>query len=463
MALVLKNRVKSTTTTTGTGTITLGTAAAGYQDFSIIGDGNETYYAIKGTTEWEVGKGTYTSSGTTLSRQLVFGSSNNGALVDFAAGTKDVLCAYPAAAMPLGVPFCDDNEIGTDLSGWTAFQAALNNGVAGGTTFGNNNTNGIVTTREGRIISGTRYWGGVLAPNGTIHCVPYSGNGPSGLKLNPDGTNSSYALAYTATVSPFYVGGVLAPNGDIHFVPARAIRGQKVNSSGVVSTYSLVYTVNDAYFGGVLAPNGDIHFVPYSANRGQKISASGVVSTYSLVFTGSFAYFGGVLAPNGDIHFVPAGAPVGQKISAAGVVSTYSLINTVSGTKYSGGVLSPNGDIHFVPYGAAVGQKISAAGVVSTYSLIYTVGGNASGGVLAPNGDIHFVGYDGLVGQKISVTGVVSTYSYGPANPICAGGILLPDGTIQFIPFNSFTLKISTNPGSPLGPGVCLSSFLNKF
>jgi hypothetical protein len=73
-------------------------------------------------------------------------------------------------------------------------------------------------------------------------------------------------------------GGVLAPNGDIHFVPVGANRGQKISSIGVVSTYSLVYTVaGNAYFGGVLASNGDIHFVPTS-DRGQKINASGVVS-----------------------------------------------------------------------------------------------------------------------------------------------------------------------------------------
>jgi hypothetical protein len=35
----------------------------------------------------------------------------------------------------------------------------------------------------------------------------------------------------------------------------------------------------------VLTPNGDIHFIPHSANVGQKISATGVVSTYSLVYT----------------------------------------------------------------------------------------------------------------------------------------------------------------------------------
>jgi len=69
MALVLADRVKETTTTTGTGTITLLGAVSGYQSFAAIGNANTTYYAIVGpTTEWEVGIGTYTSSGTLLSR-----------------------------------------------------------------------------------------------------------------------------------------------------------------------------------------------------------------------------------------------------------------------------------------------------------------------------------------------------------------------------------------------------------
>jgi hypothetical protein len=68
-----------------------------------------------------------------------------------------------------------------------------------------------------------------------------------------------------------YIGGVLAPNGDIHFVPYAATMGQKINAAGVVSTYTLVNTAG-AYLGGVLAPNGDIHFVPYTAAVGQKIS-----------------------------------------------------------------------------------------------------------------------------------------------------------------------------------------------
>lgn len=98
MALVVADRVKETTTTAGTGTVTLLGASTGYQSFAAIGNGNETYYTIAGQTsnEWEVGIGTYTSSGTTLSRTTVLASSNSGSLVNFSAGTKDVFVTYPA-------------------------------------------------------------------------------------------------------------------------------------------------------------------------------------------------------------------------------------------------------------------------------------------------------------------------------------------------------------------------------
>ena len=99
MAFVLADRVKETTTTTGTGTVTLAGAATGYQSFSAIGNGNSTYYTIAGqsSSEWEVGIGTYTSAGTTLSRTTVLSSSNSGSLVNFSAGTKDVFVTQPSS------------------------------------------------------------------------------------------------------------------------------------------------------------------------------------------------------------------------------------------------------------------------------------------------------------------------------------------------------------------------------
>lgn len=115
MALVLADRVKETTTSTGTTAITLAGAATGYQTFSsTIGDNNTTYYTIADQTgaNWEVGIGTYTTSGNTLSRDTVLSSSNAGSLVDFTAGVKDVFVSYPAERA-----LYSGGDIGTPASG----------------------------------------------------------------------------------------------------------------------------------------------------------------------------------------------------------------------------------------------------------------------------------------------------------------------------------------------------------
>ena len=104
MAFVLNDRVKQTSTSTGTGTINLTGTETGFETFVTgIGNSNNTFYAIAndGTSEWEVGIGTVTDAATdTLSRDTVISSSNSDSLVDFAAGTKTVLCTYPASRAP---------------------------------------------------------------------------------------------------------------------------------------------------------------------------------------------------------------------------------------------------------------------------------------------------------------------------------------------------------------------------
>ena len=95
MALVLADRVQETTNTTGTGTLTLAGAVAGYQSFAAIGNNNTTYYTILSGTDWEVGIGTYASSGTTLARTTILSSSNSGSAISVAAGAS-VFATYPA-------------------------------------------------------------------------------------------------------------------------------------------------------------------------------------------------------------------------------------------------------------------------------------------------------------------------------------------------------------------------------
>lgn len=96
---ILTDRIWETTTTAGTGTITLLGAKTGYQSFAVVGDQNTTYYCIadQSGSNWEVGQGTYTLSGTTLARNTVISSSNGNALVSFGSNTKDVFVGLPAS------------------------------------------------------------------------------------------------------------------------------------------------------------------------------------------------------------------------------------------------------------------------------------------------------------------------------------------------------------------------------
>ena len=99
MAYVVKDRVRETCSSPGVGTVTLLGAVTGYVTFSVIGNGNSTYYCIadQSGNNWEVGIGTYTSSGTTLSRDTVLSNSaGTTAKINFSSGTQDVFVTYPA-------------------------------------------------------------------------------------------------------------------------------------------------------------------------------------------------------------------------------------------------------------------------------------------------------------------------------------------------------------------------------
>src|SRR5574337_102816 len=96
---VFADRVKETTTTTGTGTVTLAGAATGYQSFAAVGNGNTCYYCETDGTNWEVILGTYTASGTTLSKTTILSSSNSGSAVTWGAGSKDVFLVTPASVV----------------------------------------------------------------------------------------------------------------------------------------------------------------------------------------------------------------------------------------------------------------------------------------------------------------------------------------------------------------------------
>ena len=96
---VFLNRVKMTSATTGTGTLTLGSAVSPFQTVAAAGGANSDVYSylIEDGTDWEVGVGTYTSSGTTLSRGSVQ-STNAGSAIN-CTGNQTVTIIESAADM----------------------------------------------------------------------------------------------------------------------------------------------------------------------------------------------------------------------------------------------------------------------------------------------------------------------------------------------------------------------------
>ena len=139
MALVVADRVKETTTTTGTGTVTLLGASTGFQSFAVIGDANTTYYTIAAQTgtEWEVGVGTYSSSGTTLARTTVLSNSSatQPSALSFSAGTKDVFVTYPSERAVY------TDAAGTTITPNTASVLGLVSGGTGASTVAGAQTN----------------------------------------------------------------------------------------------------------------------------------------------------------------------------------------------------------------------------------------------------------------------------------------------------------------------------------
>ena len=97
MALEIHDRVKETTTTTGTGTYTLAGAVTGFETFTAnLDNGDTTYYCCTDNTDFEIGIGTFTSSGTTLARTTVLASSNSNSAVNWSSGTRTIFMTYPA-------------------------------------------------------------------------------------------------------------------------------------------------------------------------------------------------------------------------------------------------------------------------------------------------------------------------------------------------------------------------------
>ncbi len=159
MPLIVADRIMESSVTTGTGAFTLAGAYTAYRAFSAVCATNDTaYYVIEAidangnaTGDWEAGLGTY-SGANTLTRTTVLASSNAGAAVNFAAGTKRVrleaIAAYLAAFLT-SVPFAVAGDINTG----TDTTKALNSDALAGSNTGKRLVEILVTDPTGSALT----------------------------------------------------------------------------------------------------------------------------------------------------------------------------------------------------------------------------------------------------------------------------------------------------------------------
>jgi hypothetical protein len=123
MALVVNDRVQQTGTANTTVSFTLTGTVVGYQSFAVVGNGNTTFYAATDVSgSWEVGIGTYSTGGPTLTRTTILSSSNSGSAVTF-SGTVTVFVTYPS-----------EQSVNLDASGNVTALGTITSGAWNGST-----------------------------------------------------------------------------------------------------------------------------------------------------------------------------------------------------------------------------------------------------------------------------------------------------------------------------------------
>ncbi len=123
MAISFYDRVKETSATTGLASIALGGAVTQFRSFaSVYSNAVQSYYcaADQSGPNWEVGIGTYLSSGNVLGRTSILASSNSGNIVNFTSGSLFVFNTIPAISAPNSIAGSGRNIVVRQASTTTA-------------------------------------------------------------------------------------------------------------------------------------------------------------------------------------------------------------------------------------------------------------------------------------------------------------------------------------------------------
>lgn len=207
-----------------------------------------------------------------------------------------------------------------------------------------------------RFIEATNlgYGGQILAPNGKIYGIPELANevmvfDPASESISYIGEDEIRALGYPGRIQ-MYFGGVLAPNGSIYGIPLAAETIIKIDpDTDTVSFFGELQEGSRKWAGGVLTPDGIIVAVPDDATQILLIDTNDdSISFLDVPDYGNQKWSFGVFAPNGLVYMVPDDAPTFLTLDLA--TNTLNEFGDFpESDKWNGAVVGFNGKIYTVP------------------------------------------------------------------------------------------------------------------
>ena len=402
MALVVYDRVQETTSTTGTGTITLDGAVTGFQSFAIVGNGNTTFYTIVNGSQWEVGLGTYSTTGPTLARTTIYATSSGPASPITLSGGSIVFVTYPAEK---SVNFDSSNNL-TLLGDLYSNSINFNTGgmfapngtyLFGGSTYGNQVQ---VTDGSGTEIN-SLYDGVVRINTGTAGSISktftFDINGNLSVnRLNQANRTTTAAGGTTAlTVASTYIHTLVGTGGQTYTLPDATTL-----ATGVAFLFNNIAT-------------GTLTIQDYATGSIGTIPAGGA----GAVFLTNNATVGGTW----DLHgYLPEGVTFGTNAFNLGTA-------VVSGGTWNGGTIQPAyGGTGLTTFAAANNALYSTgASTLTAGTLPVAAGGTGLTTFAAANNALYSTGASTLTAGTLPV----AAGGTGLTTLLGAGAVLYADTT----------------------------------
>ena len=447
MALVLADRVQQTGTANTTVSFTLSGSVTGFQSFAVIGNTNTTYYgATDASGNWEVGLGTYSTTGPTLTRTTILSSSNSGSAVTF-SGTVNVFVTYPSdrSVYSNGTNIVPDNAAtllatsgGTGQSSYAVgdlLYASTTTALSKLADVATGNaliSGGVgVAPSYGKIGLTTHVSGTLPTANGGTNLTAFTANGivyasstsalATGSALSFDGTNftttgSATATAFIPSSSTVPTNGLYLPaSNTIGFSTNTTERFRitsdgrlQINGSSSAATSLVITSGTFPLNNAATAYNFRADCTMGTANT----NAVGFASTYQLpstgTFTSSYQFFADSLTGTATLTN-NYGLYISNQTVGTNIYGVYSNINKSGTTQWNfyAAADAPNyfgGDVQVGVNNLGATTDTKTLTVASNGFAVVRVNGDYSNTAGEPGGSAIVFSGDGSTGRQALVS-----------------------------------------------------------